>query len=134
MVRRSCRPPRRSRRCGRIEHRVSSPAVPRAGKKIQTAPMHERYAVYILASRRNGTLYSGITSDLVRRMEQHKSLAVPGFTRKYNVTTLVYVERYADVNAAVPREKQLKSWNQAWKLKLIERSNPTWADLDPTAS
>ena len=67
-------------------------------------------------------------------MEQHKSLAVPGFTRKYNVTTLVYVERYADVNAAVPREKQFKSWNQAWKLKLIERSNPTWADLDPTAS
>jgi putative endonuclease len=67
-------------------------------------------------------------------MEQHKSLAVPGFTRKYNVTTLVYVERYADVNAAVAREKQLKSWNQAWKLKLIERSNPTWADLDPTAS
>jgi putative endonuclease len=96
--------------------------------------MHERYAVYILASRRNGTLYSGITSDLVRRMEQHKSLAVPGFTRKYNVTTLVYVERYADVNAAVAREKQLKSWNQAWKLKLIERSNPTWADLGPTAS
>jgi len=96
--------------------------------------MHERYAVYILASRRNGTLYSGITSDLVRRMEQHKSLAVPGFTRKYNVTTLVYLERYADVNAAVAREKQLKSWNQAWKLKLIERSNPTWADLDPTAS
>jgi putative endonuclease len=96
--------------------------------------MHERYAVYILASHRNGTLYSGITSDLVRRMEQHKSLAVPGFTRKYNVTTLVYVERYADVNAAVAREKQLKSWNQAWKLKLIERSNPTWADLDPTAS
>jgi len=67
--------------------------------------MHERYAVYILASRRNGTLYSGITSDLVRRMEQHKSLAVPGFTRKYNVTTLVYVERYADVNAAIAREK-----------------------------
>ena len=96
--------------------------------------MHERYAVYILASRRNGTLYSGITSDLVRRMEQHKSLAVPGFTRKYNVTTLVYVERYADVNAAVAREKQLKGWNRAWKLKLIERSNPTWADLDPTAS
>ena len=96
--------------------------------------MHERYAVYILASRRNGTLYSGITSDLVRRMEQHKSLAVPGFTRKYNVTTLVYVERYADVNAAIAREKQLKGWNRAWKLKLIERSNPTWADLDPTAS
>jgi len=95
--------------------------------------MHERYAVYILASRRKGTLYIGITSDLVRRMEQHKSLAVPGFTRKHNVTTLVYVERYTDVNEAIAREKQMKGWNRAWKLKLIERSNPTWADLDPTA-
>ena len=84
---------------------MSSLAARRAGKGIQTTAMHERYAVYILASRRNGTLYSGITSDLVRRMEQHKSLAVPGFTRKYNVTTLVYVERYADVNAAIAREK-----------------------------
>ena len=95
--------------------------------------MNERYAVYILASRRNGTLYIGITSDLVRRMEQHKSLAVPGFTRKYNVTLLVYVERFADVNEAIAREKQLKGWNRAWKIKLIERANPMWADLDPTA-
>ena len=95
--------------------------------------MPERYAVYILASRRNGTLYIGITSDLMRRMEQHKSLAVPGFTRTYNVTTLVYVEHFADVHEAIAREKQLKGWNRAWKLKLIERSNPTWADLDPTA-
>lgn len=95
--------------------------------------MHERYAVYILASRRNGTLYIGVTSDLVRRMEQHKALAVPGFTRKYGVTTLVYVERFADVHEAIAREKQLKGWNRAWKLKLIEQGNPTWADLDPTA-
>jgi putative endonuclease len=95
--------------------------------------MGERYAVYILASRRNGTLYIGLTSDLVRRIMQHKALAVAGFTRKYNVTMLVYVERFADVHESIAREKQLKGWNRAWKLKLIERSNPTWQDLDPTA-
>ena len=95
--------------------------------------MDERYAVYILASRRNGTLYIGVTSDLVRRMEQHKALAVPGFTRKYKVTLLVYVERYGDVNEAIAREKQLKGWNRVWKLKLIEKGNPSWSDLDPTA-
>jgi putative endonuclease len=95
--------------------------------------MEERYAVYILASRRNGTLYVGVTSDLLRRIEQHKALTVPGFTRKYQVTTLVYVERYADVHEAIAREKQLKGWNRAWKIKLIERSNPDWDDLDPTA-
>jgi putative endonuclease len=93
----------------------------------------ERYAVYILASRHNGTLYIGVTGHLVERIAQHKARAVPGFTRKYGVTTLVYVERYADVTEAIAREKQLKGWNRAWKIKLIERSNPTWADLDPTA-
>jgi len=66
-------------------------------------------------------------------MEQHKSLVVPGFTREYGVTTLVYVEHYADVNEAIARGKQLKGWNRAWEIKLIERSNPTWDDLDPTA-
>jgi putative endonuclease len=95
--------------------------------------MGELYAVYILASRRNGTLYVGVTSDLVQRMSQHKSLAVPGFTRKYRVTILVYVERFAQITDAIAREKQLKGWNRAWKLKLIERGNPEWADLDPTA-
>jgi putative endonuclease len=95
--------------------------------------MEERYAVYILASRRNGTLYIGVTSDLLRRVEQHKALAVPGFTKKYRVTNLVYVERDGDIHEAIAREKQLKGWNQAWKLKLIEASNPNWLDLDPTA-
>ena len=95
--------------------------------------MDERYVVYILASGRNGTLYIGVTRDLVRRMEQHKSLAVPGFTRTYLVTSLVYCERFGDVNEAIAREKQLKGWNRAWKIKLIERSNPDWDDLDPTA-
>jgi putative endonuclease len=94
--------------------------------------MQERYAVYMLASRRNGTLYIGVTSDLVRRVAQHKARAVPGFTRKYDVINLVYVERHADVNEAIGREKQLKGWNRAWKLKLIEAGNPHWHDLDPT--
>ena len=93
----------------------------------------DRYAVYILASRRNGTLYIGVTSDLVRRIEQHKALAVPGFIRQYEVTTLVYVERYPTIVEAIAREKQLKGWNRVWKIRLIERSNPQWLDLDPTA-
>jgi putative endonuclease len=92
--------------------------------------MHERYAVYILASRKNGTLYIGITGNLLQRIEQHKSLAVPGFTRRYRVTNLIYVEMFADVNEAIAREKQLKGWNRAWKIKLIERSNPNWSDFD----
>ncbi len=94
--------------------------------------MDERYAVYILANRRNGTLYIGMTNDLVQRIMQHKALAVPGFTQRYGVTTLVYAERYAQVCEAILREKQLKGWNRAWKIKLIEASNPDWTDLDPT--
>jgi len=95
--------------------------------------MHEPYAVYILASQKNGTLYIGITNNLPQRIEQHGSLAVPGFTSRYRVTRLVYVERYGDVNEAIAREKQLKGWNRAWKIRLIEQSNPEWDDLDPTA-
>ncbi len=95
--------------------------------------MHEPYAVYILASQKNGTLYIGITNNLPQRIEQHSSLAVPGFTRRYRVTRLVYVERYGDVNEAIAREKQVKGWNRAWKIRLIEQSNPKWDDLDPTA-
>jgi len=95
--------------------------------------MPERYAVYILASRKNGTLYIGVTSNLLLRVEQHKALVVPGFTYRYRITRLVYVERYSDVYEAIAREKQLKGWNRAWKIKLVERSNPDWLDLDPTA-
>ena len=96
-------------------------------------PMPERYAVYILASRKNGTLYIGVTSNLPLRVEQHKALVVPGFTGRYRITRLVDVERYSDVYEAIAREKQLKGWNRAWKIKLVERSNPDWLDLDPTA-
>ena len=89
------------------------------------------YYVYILASRRNGTLYIGVTNDLARRIGQHKAGAVPGFTKRYGVATLVYYETYEDVGEAIAREKQLKGWNRAWKLKLIEAGNPDWVELFP---
>lgn len=87
------------------------------------------YYVYILASRRNGTLYIGVTNDLERRVYEHKRGLMPGFTTRYNVTYLVYYEETDDVSAAMKREKQLKKWNREWKLKLIEDSNPNWVNL-----
>jgi putative endonuclease len=87
------------------------------------------YYVYILASKRNGTLYTGVTNDLIRRVAEHKSGQVEGFTKKYNVNQLVFFEDTNDVDAAITREKQLKKWKRAWKLRLIEESNPEWRDL-----
>jgi putative endonuclease len=86
-------------------------------------------AVYILASRRNGTLYIGVTSDLIRRIWEHKNDLVEGFTRKYEVHTVVYYELHGDMETAISREKQLKKWNRVWKLRLIEEMNPNWTDL-----
>ena len=86
-------------------------------------------AVYILASQRNGTLYIGVTSDLEQRVWQHKSGAFVGFTDKYRVYSLVYFEEHATMEEAITREKQLKAWRRAWKIALIERENPMWADL-----
>lgn len=86
--------------------------------------------VYILASRRNGTLYVGSTSDLVRRIWEHKNNIISGFTAKYNVHLLVYYELYEDIMEAAKQEKRLKSWCRAWKLNLIERLNPTWRDYE----
>jgi putative endonuclease len=91
--------------------------------------MKRQPTVYILASRRNGTLYIGVTSDLVKRVWQHKNDVTSGFTRKYGVHTLVYYEGHADMTAAIRREKRLKKWNRAWKIELIERENPQWRDL-----
>jgi putative endonuclease len=91
--------------------------------------MEKRPAVYILASRRNGTLYIGVTSDLVKRVWEHRNANVKGFTAKYGVYLLVYFEMHDDMRNAITREKQLKKWNRAWKLALIERSNPEWKDL-----
>jgi putative endonuclease len=87
------------------------------------------YYVYMLASRARGTLYIGVTGDLVRRVWEHKSGAVPGFTRRYGVTRLVWFEVFDDVTAAIQREKTLKHWLRGWKIALIERNNPTWCDL-----
>jgi len=88
-----------------------------------------RYYVYILASRRYGTLYMGITNNLARRLEQHRSGAVSSFTREYGVHDLVYVEVFDDPENAIVREKQLKKWNREWKIQLIEKDNPEWRDL-----
>lgn len=88
-------------------------------------------AVYILASQRNGTLYIGVTSDLIKRIWEHKQDLVEGFTQKYKVHQLVYFEQHQDMLAAITREKQLKKWNRAWKLALIEKTNPDWRDLWP---
>jgi putative endonuclease len=89
----------------------------------------KRPCVYILASRRNGTLYVGVTSDLAHRVEGHRSGAVPGFTRRYGVYMLVFAEFHASMESAMLRERQIKRWRRAWKLELIERDNPQWHDL-----
>jgi putative endonuclease len=88
-----------------------------------------QHYVYILASKRNGTLYIGMTNDLVCRVWEHKTDAVEGFTRKYGVHRLVWLEIADTAMAAITREKQLKKWNRAWKLRLIEKMNPAWKDL-----
>ncbi|WP_348832516.1 GIY-YIG nuclease family protein [Xanthobacter sp. KR7-225] len=87
------------------------------------------FAVYILASRRNGTLYVGVTNDIARRLSEHRSGAVPGFTRQYGVHRLVHVDLFDDLDAARAHERRLKAWRRAWKLVLIERLNPHWRDL-----
>jgi len=87
------------------------------------------YYVYMMASERNGTLYIGVTSDLIRRTWEHREGMVPGFTKTYGVKTLVYFESYADVGLAIARETRLKKWKRRWKIELIEKSNPAWNDL-----
>jgi len=91
-------------------------------------------AVYILASQKNGTLYIGVTSNLRQRVWQHRNDLVPGFTRQHGVHRLVFFELHATMESAIAREKQLKKWNRAWKLRLIEGANPQWRDLWPEIS
>jgi putative endonuclease len=86
-------------------------------------------AVYILANRRNGTLYTGVTSDLLQRVWQHKEKLVAGFTAKYGIRMLVYYELHADMEGAICREKQIKHWRRSWKIKLLESQNQAWRDL-----
>ena len=90
-----------------------------------------RYYVYILASGIGGTLYIGMTNDLVRRVHEHKTKAAPGFTGRYGVGQLVYFETLDSAEAAIRREKRLKKYNRAWKIRLIEERNPDWSDLFP---
>lgn len=87
------------------------------------------YAVYLLASKKNGTLYVGVTNNLKRRVYEHKMNIVDGFTHKYAVHQLVYYEAHRSIESAIRREKQLKKWNRAWKVGLIEKHNPQWNDL-----
>jgi putative endonuclease len=87
------------------------------------------FFVYILASRRNGTLYIGMTDNLARRISEHQSGVVPGFTGRYGVKALVWYELHESRESAFQRERQLKKWKRAWKIELIERSNPNWRDL-----
>ncbi len=91
--------------------------------------MQKQYYLYILASKRNGTLYIGITNNIIRRVGEHKLKLIDGFTKKYNVVLLVYYEVFNDVNEAILREKRLKKWNRDWKIRLIESINPNWDDL-----
>jgi putative endonuclease len=90
-----------------------------------------RFYVYILASRIGGTLYIGVTNDLVRRLGEHRLKLVDGFTEKYDVIRLVYFEQFEDPENAIKREKRLKKWNRAWKIRLLEEHNPDWQDLYP---
>jgi len=85
--------------------------------------------VYLLASQKNGTLYAGVTSDLIKRVWQHKNDVVDGFSKKYNVHLLVWYEVHDEIGSAIVREKQIKEWKRLWKMELIEKSNPTWKDL-----
>jgi putative endonuclease len=89
------------------------------------------YWVYILASKIGGTLYIGVTNDLVRRVYQHREGAAESFTKKYHVHRLVYFEQHSYIEAAIQREKRLKKWNRTWKIRLIEENNPNWSDLYP---
>ena len=91
--------------------------------------IQKRPCVYVLASRRNGTLYIGVTSNLVARIHQHRSNVVAGFVQDYGVHRLVFAEFHDTMEAAILREKRLKKWRRAWKLELIERHNPQWRDL-----
>ena len=91
--------------------------------------MNKQPAVYILASKRNGTLYIGVTSDLVKRIWEHKNNMVEGFTKRYNVHRLVWYELHESMETAITREKRLKEWKRKWKLELIESSNPKWQDF-----
>ena len=90
---------------------------------------NQQYYVYILASRKNGALYIGVTNDLTRRVWEHKNKIVEGFSKKYNTDKLVYYEQCLSIESSIHREKQLKKWNRQWKIDLLEKENPDWKDM-----
>jgi len=89
----------------------------------------KNYYVYIICNKQNGTLYTGVTSDLIKRVYEHKNNLLDGFTKKYKIHRLVWYEMHETAEAAITREKQIKKWNRKWKLELIEKDNPEWNDL-----
>jgi putative endonuclease len=93
--------------------------------------MIKKSHVYILSSKINGTLYVGVTSNLIKRVYEHKNKLVDGFTHKYDVDSLVYFEEHQSIDSVIEREKQIKKWNRSWKIRLIVKFNPDWADLYP---
>jgi putative endonuclease len=101
----------------------------RGGGNPEVLSQMKQPAVYILTSKRNGTLYTGVTSNLHKRIWEHQQGIVEGFTKRYRIHQLVYFELHEDMLAAITREKQIKKWNRAWKLKIIEQQNPNWEDL-----
>ena len=96
---------------------------------IHGLTLQQTYFVYVMASQKNGTIYIGVTNDLYRRAHEHREKLYPGFSEEKRTTRLVYYEQYVDVRDAIKREKQLKKWNRAWKINLIEQDNPEWRDL-----
>ena len=101
----------------------------RESSRARCTGMEKLFCVYILASKRNGTLYIGVTSNLPKRVWEHREAVVEGFTKEYGVKDLVWYEVHGSAEAAITREKQLKKWNRIWKLRLIEGFNPEWRDL-----
>ncbi len=94
----------------------------------------KRYYIYILASKRNGALYIGVTNNLIGRVSEHKNNSIDGFTKSRGIHTLVYYEEFDDIRKAIAREKQLKKWPRQWKIRLIEKDNLEWKDLYPDLS
>ena len=91
----------------------------------------KRYYVYLLARKRNGALYIGVTNDLIGRVSEHKNQSIEGFAKNRSIHILVYYEKFEDIRKAIAREKQLKKWKRQWKIRLIEKFNPLWKDLYP---
>jgi putative endonuclease len=108
------------------------PGLTRDPASLFSDVMDKTSHVYIMADRRNGTLYTGVTTDIIKRISEHRDGLIPGFTRDYGLKTLVWFEALADIETAIAREKSIKRWRREWKLDLIETLNPDWRDLWPT--